>query len=306
MNLRFLETFLWVAKLKSFSSAAEKMRTTQAAVSSRIATLEKELGVRLFERDPRTVKLSPSGHNALKRAEEIVRLSAEFRDSIGDSASLKGTVTIGAVDTIVYTWLPTLIEQMGKRYPRVSLDLTVDTSLNVARQLQEGVVDLGILMGPVIAPDMRNLEICKFDCAWYASKSLDIPSLPIDLEDLVRFPILAYSKGSLPHQAIQRLLAASGIPVEDARIYNTNSIATMIRLLLDGIGIATLPQEVVREPLQAGLIHRLNVKATIPALHFHAVYSERPDNPIPAVIAGMAAEVALGFHTHAKRRVKKL
>mgnify|MGYP006272875213 CR=1 FL=1 len=306
MNVRFLETFLWVAKLKSFSSAAEKMRTTQAAVSSRIATLEKELGVRLFERDPRTVKLSPSGHNALKRAEEIVRLVSEFRDSIGDSASLKGTVTIGAVDTIVYTWLPTLIEQMGKRYPRVSLDLTVDTSLNIARQLQEGIVDLGILMGPVIGPDMRNLEICKFDCAWYASKNLDILPTPIELDDLVRFPILAYSKGSLPHQAIQRLLTAGGIPIEDARIYNTNSIATMIRLLLDGIGIATLPPEVVREPLQEGLIRQIDVKATIPALHFHAVYSERPGNPIPAVIAGMAAEVARNFLASAKRPARHL
>lgn len=299
VNLRFLETFLWVAKLKSFSSAAEKLHTTQASVSNRIATLEKELGIRLFERDPRTVRLTPQGHNALRRAEEIVRLASEFRESVGDGAALKGLVTIGTVDTIVYAWLPRLIEQMGNRYPSVSLDLTVDTSLNIARQLQEGTVDLGILMGPVIGPDMLNREICRFDCDWFASTNLVMPAEPLELADLVRFPILAYSKGSLPHQAIQRLLAAGGIPAEEARIYNTNSIATMIRLLIDGIGVTTLPPAVVREPLQAGLIRRIAVDAAIPPLHFHAVYADRPGNPIPAAIAGMAAEVAADFQAFA-------
>lgn len=301
MNLRFLETFLWVAKLRSFSTAAEKLHTTQAAVSNRIATLERELGIRLFERDPRTVRLTPQGHTALKRAEEIVRLASEFRESVGDGARLRGQITIGTVDTIVYAWLPLLIEQMGNRYPSVSLDLNVDTSLNIARQLLEGTVDLGILMGPVVGADIRNIEICRFECQWFAATKLSIPAEPLELVDLVRFPILAYSKGSQPHHAIQRLLEAAGIATDGARIYNTNSIATMIRLLCDGIGMTTLPPAVVREPLAAGLIRRVAVNARIPPLHFHAAYADRPGNPIPAAIAGMAAEIAADFQAIADR-----
>ena len=73
LNLKFLETFVWVARLRNFSLAAEKLCTTQAAVSNRIATLERELGVRLFERDLRTVSLTPHGQRALPQAEAIMR-----------------------------------------------------------------------------------------------------------------------------------------------------------------------------------------------------------------------------------------
>ncbi|MEJ1159686.1 LysR family transcriptional regulator [Prosthecomicrobium sp. N25] len=295
MNLRFLETFLWVAKLRSFSSAAEKLHTTQAAVSNRIATLERDLGVRLFERDLRTVRLTPQGQDALRRAEEIVRLATEFRDLAGDGSRLRGSIAIGTVDTIVYAWLPRLIEQMKNRYPNVSMDLAVDTSLNIARQLQEGTVDLGILMGPVIGPDIHNLEICSFDCVWFAAAGLDLPAEPLELSDLVRVPILAYSRGSQPHHAILRLLARVGIQPDEARIYNTNSIATMIRLLCDRVGVTTLPRCVVQEHLDAGRIREIEVNAAIPPLHFHAAYAERPGNPIPAAIAGMAAEIAADF-----------
>lgn len=295
MNLRFLETFLWVAKLRSFSSAAEKLNTTQAAVSNRIATLERELGIRLFERDMRNVRLTLQGQDALHRATEIVRLASEFRDSVGDGARLRGTISLGTVDTIVYAWLPTLIEQMQARYPSVSMDLAVDTSLNIARQLQDGTVDLGILMGPVLGPDMRNLEICRFECEWFAATRLAVPAEPLELPDLIRFPVLAYSRGSQPHHDILRLLAAADIPAKEARIYNTNSIATMIRLLCDGIGVTALPPAVVREPLERGLIRRIGVNARLPPLHFHAVYPDRPGNPLPPVIASMAAEIAAEF-----------
>ena len=71
MNLRFVETFLWVARLGSFSAAAERLHTTQAAISNRIATLERDLGIRLFERDVRCVRLTSLGQLAVPKAEEL-------------------------------------------------------------------------------------------------------------------------------------------------------------------------------------------------------------------------------------------
>src|SRR6185295_594205 len=112
LNLRFLETFVWVARLRSFSLAAEKLCTTQAAVSNRISTLERDLGVRLFERDLRNVSLTPHGLRALPQAEAIVRMVGEFERAIGDTNSLRGTVMIGAIDSIFYAWLPRLIERV--------------------------------------------------------------------------------------------------------------------------------------------------------------------------------------------------
>ena len=79
MNLRFLETFVLLAELRNFRMTAERLYTTQAAVSSRIATLEQEFGVRLFDRGVREVTLTADGAKALVHAERMLRLMREMR-----------------------------------------------------------------------------------------------------------------------------------------------------------------------------------------------------------------------------------
>ncbi len=292
LNLKFLETFVWVARLRNFSLAAEKLCTTQAAVSNRIATLERELGVRLFERDLRTVSLTPHGQRALPQAEAIMRQVAELERSVADAGQMRGTVRIGAIDSIVYAWLPRLIERVKVSYPNVAIDLNVDTSLNLARQIQDGQVDLGLIMGPVVAPHIRNIELCVFDCLWIAAPGLALKPGRLAIADLVDYPIFAYSKGSQPHHSVLRAIEVADVDAEAVRVFNSNSLATITRLIRDGVGVAVLPQVVVQEFLDNGDLQVLEVDAKLPALHFHAVYNDNPGNALPALIAGMAAEIA--------------
>jgi DNA-binding transcriptional LysR family regulator len=292
LNLKFLETFVWVARLRNFSLAAEKLCTTQAAVSNRIATLERELGVRLFERDLRTVSLTPHGQRALPQAEAIMRQVAELERSVADAGQMRGTVRIGAIDSIVYAWLPRLIERVKVSYPNVAIDLNVDTSLNLARQIQDGQVDLGLIMGPVVAPHIRNIELCVFDCLWIAAPGLALKPGRLAIADLVDYPIFAYSKGSQPHHSVLRAIEVADVDAEAVRVFNSNSLATITRLIRDGVGVAVLPQVVVQEFLDNGDLQVLDVDAKLPALHFHAVYNDNPGNTLPALIAGMAAEIA--------------
>jgi len=292
VNLKFLETFVWVARLRSFSLAADKLCTTQASVSNRIATLERELGVRLFERDLRTVRLTPHGQRAMPQAEAIMRQVSEFERSISDSGHTRGTVMIGAIDSIVYAWLPRLIERMKLRYPNVVIDLNVDTSLNLARQIQEGQIDVGLIMGPVVAPHIQNIELCVFDCLWIGSPKLGLKPGRLVISDLAEYPIFAYSKGSQPHQSLLRAIELSGIDPDTMRVYNSNSLATITRLIRDGVGAAILPRVVVQEFLDTGELQILDVDARLPPLHFHAVYNDDPRNTLPGLIAGMAAEIA--------------
>ena len=74
MNIRFLETFYWVAKLGSFHAAASKMHLTQAAISGRMASLEKDLGQKVFERQGRQMRLNSAGQTLLHHAEQILRI----------------------------------------------------------------------------------------------------------------------------------------------------------------------------------------------------------------------------------------
>ena len=292
MNIRFLETFLWVARLRSFSAAAERLHTTQAAISNRIATLERDLGVRLFDRDARSVRLSPDGEKALARVETIVRMTHDLREQIGDGHALRGTITIGTIDTVVYTWLPFLLERLKSRYPGVSIDLAVDTSLAVARQLQERNLDLALIVGPVHGPELVNLELMRLDYGWFAAPSLELPERPCELSDILTYPLIGYSKGSQPYHATMRILASAGIDSETVRIFNMNSLATIIRLAANGTGVAMVPKAVVHEQVERGELVEIVVNINVGPMPVHAVYAERPDNPLPAAVAAMAADIA--------------
>ncbi len=261
-------------------------------MSNRIATLERELGVRLFERDLRNVSLTQHGQRALSQAEAIVRMVDEFERSICEPAHMRGTVLIGTVDSIVHAWLPQLIERVKVTYPNVSVDMTVDTSLNIARLIQDGQIDLGLIMGPIVAPHIRNIELCSFECQWFASPALELSNRPITLADIAQHPIFGYSKGSQPHQALMRLVEQSGLDARELRIFNSNSLATTMRLIRDGVGVALLPPVVVREYIERGELTMLETNARLPHLHFHAVYADNPGNALPSLIAAMAAEVA--------------
>ena len=95
MNFKHIETFFWVAKLRSFSKTAEQQFTTQPAISSRIAAFEKELGVKLFEREGNnTVRLTPKGRELLPYAEKIMFLSKELANTANKSASFSGLLRI--------------------------------------------------------------------------------------------------------------------------------------------------------------------------------------------------------------------
>ena len=104
---RTLEVFYWVVQLGGFRRAAEKLRTTQPAVSSRIAALEVRLGGSLLDRNRRRrVTLTPRGTALLAYAERILALQGEMMTALADPAGgLRGTVRLGTSETIVHTWL---------------------------------------------------------------------------------------------------------------------------------------------------------------------------------------------------------
>src|SRR6185503_4629010 len=124
-DLRSLEILYWTAQLQSFRKAAEKLHTTQPAVSQRIAALEAELGIRLFERGPRAVSITPKGRVLVEYAERFLRLRAEMMQAVAAPAALSGLLRLGVSETIVHTWLARFIERAHAVYPNVVIDITV-------------------------------------------------------------------------------------------------------------------------------------------------------------------------------------
>lgn len=264
MNLKFLETFVWVARLKSFSHTAEKLFTTQAAISSRIAVLEGELGVKLFLRDSRGVSLTPEGVKVLEHAEQMLDTLQVLKQSIQAPSSKVGRVRIGVMDTVIHTWLSPLVAEMMDHYPQVEIELVADTLLNLCEQLQKGFLDLVLQTDLLRQESIRSLELASYPMGWIAASNSIYNRDYASVAELARERIVTYSKNSLPHQQVLSLMQANGVLAP--RLNCVNSVSAITRLLRDGFGIGALPPVLVREELARGELTLLAIEQRPPNL----------------------------------------
>src|ERR1700738_2688253 len=101
-DLKAIETFMWVVTLGRFRAAAQKLHTTQSAISQRIAQLEREVGVRLLQRDRRMVLPTPSGRQMMVYAEKLIGLRSEMLAVVGDRSAMRGVLRLGGAQTLVH------------------------------------------------------------------------------------------------------------------------------------------------------------------------------------------------------------
>ncbi len=293
INLTFLETFVWVARLKSFTLAAERLNATQAAVSSRIATLEAELDLKLFFRGHRRLTLTPKGIEALALAEPLLQSARNFVQEVTGASRVSGTIRIGVIDTISYTWLIDLIRAANETYPELMLELSSDTSIRLFDMLRAGEIDLALIMGPVLEPNYISVELCTFACHWVASPALEFSPGLVNLEALARHMIISFPRSSQPHAHIAR--SFNQYRIGEARFFFASSLATIIRMTIDGLGVATIPPVVAARELGRNELVLINAKQPIPPMRFHAVWFDGPARLFPAIIAELAREVAHDF-----------
>ncbi len=260
MNLKFLETFVWVARLKSFRLTADKLFTTQASISSRIAVLEGELGVKLFLRDSRGVSLTPEGLKVLEYAEQMMDTMQALKHSIETRSSKAGRVRIGVMDTVIHTWLSPLVAQMTDHYPLVEIELVADTSLNLCDQLQKGFLDVILQTDLLRQESVRSLELAGWIVASNSLYNRDYSGIA----DLANERIITYSKNSHPHQEVLALMQANGVMAP--RLNCVNSVSAITRLLRDGFGIGALPPVLVAEELARGELTLLDIDQRPPDL----------------------------------------
>ena len=156
MNLRFVEAFYWVASLKSISRAAEKLFLTQSAMSSRIATLEDEMGVLLLDRRDKQFKLTVAGARFLVYAQKLLELQREVKHEMGAGETMAVSMRIGAIESVLHSWLIPWLEKLRAEHPGLELELTVETTPILVDQIQRGTLDLVFAVLPAAADGVRN------------------------------------------------------------------------------------------------------------------------------------------------------
>lgn len=293
LDLRNIETFYWVSTLGSFRAAAEKLNTTQPAISQRIALLESDLGVRLFERDARGVTLTGKGQELLSHAERMLQLRSDMLRAAHEQNVMRGPLRLGVAETIVQTWLPRLIEHMHAVYPALVLQIEVDTTSVLRNHLTSRQIDLAFLMGPILEPRFENLPLCAYPLAWVASPRLELGPQPLTLAQIGTLPVITYPSSSRPYQMVRDMLTHAG--VKSPRMYGSASLAMVVRMTLDCIGTSVIAPVFLGKELDQGELRILDVQADpLPDLAFTATWMQGPDSDVARTIALLAQQAAAG------------
>lgn len=285
ITFRQIEAFYWIARSGSFSEAARSLNATQPGISNRIRELETLLNVRLFERGGRAVRLTPEGRQLQGLAEQIVALGHDFVARSGASAGVAGVMRIGAADTVALTWLPRLVAELSRRYPRLAVELSVELSVHLRDRLAEGELDIAFLVGTAPGPEFEEIPLGQVRNAWMAPRALGLGGRRIEATELAQHAILTHSRGSHLHRIVRQWFLRAGI--RDIRIHGCNSLATMIEMTVAGLGVSLLSPALVRQR-HGDVLDVLDVDAPVAPTRFACIHAAQGPAAVSAAIVDIA------------------
>lgn len=161
MEIRVLRYFLTVVREESITKAAEVLHITQPTLSRQLAQLEEEIGVKLFDRGTRKIKLTNEGILLRRRAEEILLLVDKTeKELVEQDEQVEGKISIGCGEIASVQMLSELIKNFHQKYPLVTFDIYTATADLVKEQMDKGLLDLGLLLEPV---DMEKYDFIRMD-----------------------------------------------------------------------------------------------------------------------------------------------
>lgn len=290
MNLTFkqLEAFLSSVKLHSFSAAAEKLHTTQSAISKRVAELESVVGAPLLHRTAKGLEMTQGGRRLLPLAEEAQRLTGRIAVEMSADHTLKGNFRLGATELIAMTWLTDFVRRIQVQHPALVIEPVVDAGLSLFQGLETNRIDLVVIPGTYWGQDYATVKVGQVDDYWMASPSIPLPDRPLQPAEFANYPILEQSTGAAKNRYYEGWLAEHGFKFN--KVLATNSTTVLRQLAIGGFGIAQMALDYVRPDIEAGRLRIVRCDPMPPPMVYSAVY--RKDDASAALdgIIDMAVE----------------
>ena len=241
MEIHQLRYFCAVARHGTFTRASAIEHVAQPSLSQQILKLEAELGARLFDRLPRSARLTVFGTAFLPKAERILRELGEAKSELREmSGNEKGDVALGIIPTIAAYMLPRLLEGFAERHPLISIKIVEDVTAVLLRRLHEGTIDAAIVALPIHGRELVSEEL--FEEKFYAvlPKAHHRASRnSISLAELNTEPFLLLKEGHCFRDSL--IAACEKAKMSPNVIFESGQFATILAMVSAGMGVSAVP-----------------------------------------------------------------
>jgi LysR family transcriptional regulator, low CO2-responsive transcriptional regulator len=252
MNLRHLAVFHGIAKAGTVNAAAQLLHTSQPAVSRELRALEDRLGVPLFDRLPRGMRLTEAGRTLAGYAERIFGLEQAAERAMRELAGLEGgELTIGASNTLGMYLLPPFVAAFHMRYPKVILNLDIGNT----QQIVKGVVDarfaLGFVEGRVRDEALEAREFRRDRIVAVVAPDHSLAKAgTLSVQALATAPSILREPGSGTREIVERAFARHRLELHCS--LQISSSEALKRAALEGGGVGWISEACVTEELRSG------------------------------------------------------
>ncbi len=280
MEVHQLRYFCAVARQGTFTRASEAEHVAQPSLSQQILKLEAELGARLFDRLPRSARLTVFGRAFLPRAERILReleqAKTELRDMSGDE---KGEVVVGIIPTIAAYLLPKFLGDFALRHPLITITIVEDITPTLLERLHEGTIDMAVAALPIDGNELASQEL--FDERFYAvlpRKHRLASRASISLAELNREPFLLLEEGHCFRDGL--IAACRKVRMSPRIVFESGQFATILAMVSAGMGVSAVPAMAVQPQPGCKFVpisdkHGTRTVGIVTALHHYQSRAQR-------------------------------
>jgi len=259
---RRLQVFYTVAKLLSFTKAAETLHMTQPAVTFQVRQLEEHFNTRLFDRTHNRVTLTEAGRKSYEYAEDIFELYAEMENSVKElTGEVSGALTLGASTTIAEYMLPSLFSGFTKKFPDIQLRLKVSNTEGIVSMIENSMIDLGIVEGPVTNKNLI-VEMCRVDnLVVIVPPEHELTSRDsISMDELMHYSFICREEGSGTRDVIMDHMTKMGLDKNNLNICLELGSPESIKGAVEaGMGVAIVSSATIEKELKLNVLSKLDL-----------------------------------------------
>ena len=259
---RRLQVFSTVARLLSFTKAAEALHMTQPAVTFQIRQLEDYFNTRLFDRTHNRISLTTAGHLVKDYADQIISLYSEMDNEVRKlTGDVLGPLVLGASTTIGEYVIPSILGQYQNKFPDVAVRLHVANTEGVLHMVESNEIDIGIVEGPVSNKNLVSRVCWNDELVIVTPPGHALVSAgPVSVEEVVKYPFISREEGSGTREVILEYLQSAGLDMSDLNLTMEFGSPESIKSAVSaGLGISILSIATLDKELELGRLAKVSL-----------------------------------------------
>jgi len=260
---RRLQVFHTVARLLSFTKAAETLHMTQPAVTFQVRQLEEHFNTRLFDRTHNRINLTEAGKQVFNYADKIFVLYAEMNNAVREvTGEVSGALIIGASTTIAEYMLPALLGDFKAKYPDVTVHLKVSNTDGIVHMVENNDIDLGVVEAPV---SNKNLvvEVCRMDelVGIVSPQHALAEAKIVSLDEVVKHPFICREEGSGTREVFAEHMQENDVNKSDMNVCMELGSPEAVKGAVEaGMGISVTSRATILKELKLGTLVELRLE----------------------------------------------